>query len=118
MKREYISIKCGGNVLRGGEMIFRENILLDYTFDDSVSEIDCNLNWQEFADGDYVEMELTQDNNVILSGDTTYDSILEVIDSFLKGVVFGAKEDVICVCGIKTPIGYYECKRKIYQAVK
>lgn len=99
-------------------MIFKQNILLDYTFDDSVSEQDCHLDWQEFADGDYVEMELTQDNNVILSGDTTHDSILEAIDSFLKGVAFGAKEDVICVYGIKTPIGYYECKRKTYETAR
>ena len=35
-------------------MIFKQNILLDYTFDDSVSEQDCHLNWQEFADGDYI----------------------------------------------------------------
>lgn len=99
-------------------MIFKQNILLDYTFDDSVSEKDCRLNWQEFSDGDYTEMELTQDNEVILSGDTTHDSIVAVIDNFLKGVAFEAKEDVIVIRGIKTPIGYYECETKMYKAAK
>ena len=99
-------------------MIFKQNILLDYTFDDSVSEKGCHLDWQGFADGDYIEMELTQDNEVILSGDTTHDSIIAVIDNFLKGVAFGAKEDVIVIYGIKTPIGHYECERKTYEAAK
>lgn len=91
-------------------MIFNQNILLDYTFDDSVSEKDCHLNWQEFADDDYVQMELTQNDRVIMVGDTTHDLILMAIDNFLRGVVFGTQEEAIVTRGIKTPNNYYECE--------
>lgn len=98
-------------------MIFNQNILLDYTFDDSVSEKDCHLNWQKFADDDYVQMELTQNDRVIMTGDTTHDLILMAIDNFLRGVVFGTQEEAIVTRGIKTPNNYYECETENIKVV-
>ena len=99
-------------------MIFNQNIILDYTFDDSVSEKDCHLDWWSFADNDYVQIELIQNDRVIITGDTTHDPIFTAIDYFLRGVVFDTQEEVIVTRGIKTPNNYYECETNIRMGVE
>ena len=99
-------------------MIFNQNIILDYTFDDSVSEKDCHLDWWSFADDDYVQIELIQNDRVNYNG--RYYSRFNFCSNrlFLKRSGFGTQEEVIVTRGIKTPNNYYECETNIRVGVE